>query len=268
MGENIKIGLAQIQSGLDKQKNNEQIITAVDNAAAQKVDLLVFPEAAQISFEAKLYDGAEPLDGPFASLIRSEAAKHDMMIVAGMFDPAAENRVHNSLLITGKNTNAIYHKVHLYDAFGSRESDTVESGSTYLALDTIFGKIGFATCYDLRFADQFTALGNAQARLIIVPASWGDGPGKAQQWDLLVRARAADAQAWLVACDQAWQPAKGTAPLGIGLSSIVDPMGNVRARLDSAPGLLVSEIDLGIVDSIRARIPILGRKNSSTVVNV
>lgn len=267
MGKNIKIGLAQIQSGLDKQKNNEQLIKAIENAAAQKVDILVFPEAAQISFEAKLHDVAEPLDGPFASLIHSEASKHDMMIVAGMFEPAAENRVHNTLLITGKNINAIYHKVHLYDAFGSRESDKVEAGSTYLTLDTVFGKIGFATCYDLRFADQFIALGKAQAKLIIVPASWGDGPGKAQQWDLLVRARAADAQAWLAACDQAWQPPKGTAPLGVGLSSVVDPMGNVCARLDSAPGLLVYEIDLGIVDPIRARIPILSGKDSFPVVN-
>lgn len=267
MGENIKIGLAQIQSGLDKQKNNEQIITAVENAAEQKVDILVFPEAAQISFEAKLHDVAEPLDGPFASLIRSEASKHDMMIVAGMFEPATKNLVRNSLLITGKNINATYHKVHLYDAFGSRESDTVEAGSTYLTLNTVFGKIGFATCYDLRFADQFTALGKAHAKLIIVPASWGDGPGKAQQWDLLVRARAADAQAWLVACDQAWQPPKGSLPLGIGLSSIVDPMGNVRARLDSAPDLLVFEIDLGIVDPIRARIPILAGKGSCSVAN-
>jgi len=93
--------------------------------------------------------------------------------------------------------------------------------------------------------------------LIIVPASWGDGPGKAEQWDLLIRARAADSEAWLVACDQAWQPPKGTAPLGIGQSSVVDPTGNVRARLASEAELMVFDINLGNVEAVRARIPIL-----------
>ncbi|WP_295964183.1 carbon-nitrogen hydrolase family protein [uncultured Bartonella sp.] len=257
MGEIVKVGLAQIRSGVNKDKNNEQIVQAIKKAAEQKVDILVFPEAAQVSFEAALKDEAEPLDGPFATLIRSYAAKYDMMIVAGMFEPANDGRIRNKLIITGKNTEATYQKVHLYDAFGSRESDLVEAGSDYLILDTVFGKIGFAICYDLRFAEQFTAMGRKGAKLIIVPASWGDGPGKAEQWDLLVRARAADSQTWLVACDQAWQPPKGTAPLGIGLSSIVDPTGNVRARLASEVDLLVFDINLGNVEAIRARIPIL-----------
>ena len=257
MGEIVKIGLAQIRSGVNKDKNNEQIIQTIKKAAEQKVDILVFPEAAQVSFEAALKDEAEPLDGPFATLIRSYAAKYDMMIVAGMFEPANDGRIRNKLIITGKNTEATYQKVHLYDAFGSRESDLVEAGNDCLVLDTVFGKIGFAICYDLRFAEQFTAMGRKGAKLIIVPASWGDGPEKAEQWDLLVRARAADSQTWLVACDQAWQPPKETAPLGIGLSSIVDPTGSVRARLASEADLLVFDINLGNVEAIRARIPIL-----------
>ena len=257
MGENIKTGLAQVRSGTDKQKNNAEIVKMIEQAAALKVDILVFPEAAQVSFEAALKDEAEPLEGPFATLIRSYAVKYDMMIIAGMFEPANDGRIRNKLIITGKNTEATYQKVHLYDAFGSRESDLVEAGSDYLVLDTVFGKIGFAICYDLRFAEQFTAMGKKGAKLIIVPASWGDGPGKAEQWDLLVRARAADSEAWLVACDQAWQPPKGTAPLGIGLSSVVDPTGSVRARLASKAELMVFDINLGNVEAVRARIPIL-----------
>lgn len=257
MGETVRIGLAQIQSGLDKHKNNVDIVDAIEKAAAQKVDILVFPEASQISFEANLKDEAEPLDGPFATLIRSYALNYNMLIVAGMFEPGHNGRVRNTMLITGKNVEAHYYKVHLYNAFGSRESDLVEAGDRYLTLDTVFGKIGFAICYDLRFAEQFTTLGRDGAKLIIVSACWGEGPGKAQQWDLLVRARASDSQAWLVACDQAWQPSNTTAPLGIGLSSVVDPLGNVRARLDSAPGLLIFDINLDNVDAIRAQIPVL-----------
>ncbi|WP_297322237.1 carbon-nitrogen hydrolase family protein [uncultured Bartonella sp.] len=253
----IRIGLAQIQTTLNKQKNNRSIVEAIKKAVEQKVDILVFPEASQISFEANLKDEAELLDGAFARLIRSQASENNMLIVAGMFEPAENGRVYNTLLITGKNVEACYHKVHLYDAFGARESDIVAAGDSYLTLDTVFGKIGFATCYDLRFAEQFTALAREGAKLIIVAASWGDGPGKAEQWNLLVRARASDAQAWLAGCDQAWQPSTTTAPLGIGLSCIIDPTGMVRARLASSPGLLVYDVDLDYVDTIRTRIPIL-----------
>lgn len=257
MYKNIKVGLAQIQSGLDKGQNIEQVTKAIKQAADQKVDILVFPEASQISFAAKLVDAAEPLDGPFATLIREKSVEYDMFIVAGMFEPASDGRIYNTLLATGKGVDAQYHKVHLYDAFGSKESDTVKPGSAYLTIDTPFGKIGFAICYDLRFADQFTALGKAGAELVIVSASWGDGPSKAEHWDLLIRARAADAQAWLLACDQAWQAPQGSAPLGIGRSSVVDPTGCIRARLDAGPGLLITEINLSNVKNIRERIPIL-----------
>lgn len=258
MHKNIKVGLAQIQSGLDKLKNNDQIIDAIQMAAERKVDILVFPEAAQVSFEAILKDVAEPLDGTFASLIRSKAIEHDMLIIAGMFEPSKNNRrVYNTLLITGKGINTFYHKVHLYDAFGSKESDTVEAGSSYLTIDSPFGKIGFAICYDIRFPDQFTALGKAGAELVIVSAAWGNGPNKGDQWDMLVKARAADAQAWLLACDQAWQLPKGATPLGVGRSSVVDPTGAIRAQLGSAPDLLITEINLSNVSDIRARIPIL-----------
>ena len=95
------------------------------------------------------------------------------------------------------------------------------------------------------------------AQLVVLPASWGEGPGKAQQWDLLVRARAMDAQAWLLACDQAWTPPQGSAPLGLGRSALVDPTGGVRARLTHEPDVLVADIDLGLVERTRALVPVV-----------
>lgn len=178
-------------------------------------------------------------------------------MVAGLFTPAADGRVRNTLLATGAGVEASYDKIHLYDAFGSRESDLVEAGTEHVAVDALGTRIGLATCYDLRFADQFTALGRAGVEVVCVPASWGDGPGKAEQWDLLVRARAMDAQAWLVACDQAWTPARGADPLGVGRSAVVDALGGVRARLGHQPDLLVTTIDPAVVADVRARVPIL-----------
>ena len=165
--------------------------------------------------------------------------------------------MHNTVLVTGPGVEASYRKVHLYDAFGSRESDTVAPGKELVTFRWRDVTIGLATCYDLRFAEQFTALGRLGAELIVVPASWGAGPGKEEQWDLLTRARAADAQAWLLACDQAYVPPVGTDPLGIGRSSVTTPLGQTSARLDAAAGILQATVDTAVVGPVRARVPIL-----------
>ena len=185
-----------------------------------------------------------------------------MTVVVGLFEPAGDGRVHNTLLVTGPAGEATYRKVHLFDAFDSRESDTVAPGEGYVVVDVDGGdagpvRVGLATCYDVRFADQFTALGARGAELVVLPASWGDGPGKAEQWDVLVRARALDAQAWLLAAAQAWQEPVRGAPLGIGRSALVDPLGAVHQRLGAEPDLLVGEVDLDLVAEVRARIPVL-----------
>lgn len=210
------------------------------------------------SFTTPLDQVAQPLDGPFADGLRGLAQRHGITVVAGMFEPSDDGRVHNTLLLTGPDGEASYRKIHLYDAFGSRESDTVAPGSQ-LVTATVGGvQVGLSTCYDIRFADQFTALGRAGAQLVVLPASWGEGPGKAQQWDVLVRARAMDAQAWLLACDQAWTTPQGAAPLGIGRSALVTPLGEVRGRLDHSPGVLLGQIDTDTVMQARERVPVLG----------
>ena len=132
-----------------------------------------------------------------------------------MFEPAPDRGVYNTLLATGPLVvfYVAYRKIHLFDAFGARESDLVAPGRERVVIEVGGVRVGLATCFDLRFADQFTALGRDGAELVVVPASWGAGPGKEEQWDLLTRARATDAQAWLLACDQAWAPPTGSDPL-------------------------------------------------------
>ena len=224
--------------------------------------IAALPEATLAPFDAPLRELAQPLDGPFATGIREAARARGVTVVVGTLTPAESGeRVRNTLLVTGPGVEERYDKIHLYDAYGSRESELVEPGDRIVTVDvpTPSGplRIGLATCYDVRFADQFTALGRAGAQLVVLPASWGEAPGKAEQWDLLVRARAHDAQAWLLACDQAWTPPRGKAALGIGRSALLDPSGGVRARLDHAPGLLVGDIDLEAVTATRRRVPLL-----------
>ena len=252
----LRVAAAQLSSGPDPIANLATATDAVQQAAAEGAELVVLPEATSACFGTDLRSVAEPLDGPFAAGLRKVAADLGVVVVAGLFEPSADGRVHNTLLVTGPGVETSYRKIHLYDAFGSRESDTVAPGNELVTFGWRDVTIGLATCYDLRFADQFTALGRLGAELIAVPASWGAGPGKEEQWDLLTRARAADAQAWLLACDQAYVPPVGTDPLGIGRSSVTTPLGQTSARLDAAAGTLHATIDTAVVAPIRARVPI------------
>lgn len=253
----IRIAAAQMSATDQPEENLATIRSLIADAAAAGARIVVFPEAAMIRFGVPLRQAAEPLDGPFAEGVRAAAREAGVTVVVGMFTPNEDGRVRNTLLATGPAAEASYDKIHLFDAFGSRESKTVAPGERIVTVEAEGVTIGLATCYDLRFADQFTALGRAGAELICVPASWGDGPGKAEQWDLLTRARAMDAQAWLVACGQAWVPDQGADPLGIGRSVVVDPMGRVRGRLGHETGLLIVDIDTSTVQPTRERIPIL-----------
>ena len=258
---NMKVAAAQISSSTDWQENLRTTEEYILRAAEAGARIVVFPEAAIASFAKPVAESHQSLDGPFAERIRTVSREAGIVAVVGMFEPSDDGRSYNTLLITGRageqDVEARYRKIHLYDAFGNRESETVKPGDEHVVIDIDGVKVGFATCYDVRFADQFHALGLAGAKLVCLPAAWAEGPGKAEQWDLLIRSRAMDAQAWLVACDQAWQPPQGAAPLGVGRSAIIDPLGVVRARLDSAPDLLVADIDIAKVDDVRARVPVL-----------
>ena len=217
------------------------------------------------AFGVSLAPVAEPLDGPWAGAVRDIAAEHEIAVVVGMFTPAAGGRVHNTLLATGPGLDAAYDKIHLYDAFGFRESKTVAAGSQPVLVEIDDVLVGLATCYDLRFPGLFQTLGSRGARLIVVPSSWGAGAGKRDQWDLLVRARALDTTAFVAACDQADPLSVATqrrsnAPTGIGASAVVSPIGRIIDQLGDAPGMLIADIDPHEADDARVQIPVLANR--------
>jgi deaminated glutathione amidase len=253
----LRVAAVQISSGPDPYANLTNIRSGVRQAAERGARLVVLPEAAMASFGTDLRAIAEPGDGRWAGELRALAAALDIVVVAGMFEPAEDGRVYNTLLVTGAAVETAYRKVHLFDAFGSWESDVVAAGTDFVIFEMQGITVGLATCFDLRFSDQFIALGRAGAHLLVVPASWRSGPGKEEQWNLLTRARAADAQAWLLACDQAWVPPRGADPLGVGLSLLVDPLGQVRAQLGTGSSVLVADIDVATVEATRESVPVL-----------
>lgn len=279
----MRIAAAQILSGRDPQDNLRLVRERVAEAASQRARIVVFPEATMRAFGAgRLDEIAEPLDGPWATAVAEIAREHGLVVVVGMFTPGQGGRVRNTLLVTGPagdtggDLHLGYDKIHLFDAFGFAESDTVEPGDTTHVITVDGMQIGLSVCYDIRFPGQYRRLAAAGARLTICSASWGSGPGKVDQWRLLARARALDATTFLLAVDQADPAVEGVevkrgAPTGVGHSLLVGPDGTVREEIAAqGSGLLVVEVDDDEVSRIREAVPVLanGRVTEESAAGV
>lgn len=262
MTDTLRVALVQFAASTDPVDNAERMAAQIRDAAAEGASLVVFPEAAMCRFGVPLGPVAEHLDGPFAAQIAAAAAGAGVHVVAGMFTPADSGKVYNTLLyVSPHGERRGYHKIHLYDAFGFTESRTVEPGTGLLTVDVEGVIVGLATCYDIRFPAMFTALADAGAEVIAVPASWGDGPGKVQAWTTLARARAMDSTCFVLAVDQP-RPAEpgGRAPLGVGASIAVAPDGTVLAQADDRPARILVELDPRTVPRVRATLPVLANR--------
>lgn len=269
----MRIAAAQILTGRDPQDNLRLVRESVAEAAAQGARIVVFPEATMRAFGAgRLDEIAEPLDGPWATSVAESAREHGVLVVVGMFTPGQGGRVRNTLLVTGPADDADggpdrdlhlgYDKIHLFDAFGFAESDTVEPGDATHVVTVDGVGVGLSVCYDIRFPGQYTALATAGARITLCSASWGAGEGKVDQWRLLARARALDSTAFLFAVGQADPEVEGVevkpgAPTGVGHSLLVGPDGTVRAEAGAGSELLVVDVDDDEVTGIRKVIPVL-----------
>ena len=157
--------------------------------------------------------------------------------------------------VDASGVRAAYRKVHLYDAFGTSESDWLTAGDPAQTpvIDALGTRIGIETCYDLRFPESTRRLVDAGADVIVVPAEWVRGPQKERHWTTLVTARAIESTVHVVAADQA-------PPLGVGCSLIADPMGIPLAALGDEEGIAVAPIDPGAVTSTRKRNPSLANR--------
>ncbi|MGA4669563.1 carbon-nitrogen hydrolase family protein [Propionibacteriaceae bacterium Y1923] len=253
----IRVAAVQVRSTSDPAENLDLIAEQARQAVDQGARLVVFPEAMMVNFTTRLAPVAEPLDGPFVQRVSAIAADLGAWVVVGMFEPADDDRVHNTVVATDGREVHHYRKLHLYDSFGSKESATVAPGSELVTFEALGTTIGLATCYDVRFADQFADLRRAGAEVICLPASWAPGVDKVDQWELLVRSRAMDAQAFVIGADQSGDPsATSRAPLGVGHSLVVGPLGKVVAALGAADGVLVTDIDVDQVAQVRGAIPL------------
>ena len=259
----MRIAVAQILSGTDPADNLQLVREYTGRAADAGAKLVVFPEATMCRFGVPLAPIAEPVDGPWADGVRRIAADANITVIVGMFTPADDGRVANTLLAAGPGSpnqpDTHYDKIHLYDAFGFTESRTVAPGRGPVVITVDGVGVGLSTCYDIRFPELFTTLARRGAQLITVSASWASGRGKLEQWTLLARARALDSTSYIVAAGQAdpGEPLASSAPTGVGGSLVVSPFGEVVASAGADPQLLVTDLALEQVAKARETIAVL-----------
>jgi predicted amidohydrolase len=189
-------------------------------------------------------------------------------VVAGMFEPSgAAGRVFNTVVVVGPfGLLGAYRKFHLFDALGWRESDRFVAGDPQLDETVTFTAgaaeeltVGVMNCYDLRFPEMARQLVDRGASVLLEPANWIAGPGKGDVFETLVRARAIESTAYVVA-------AAKPAPECAGRSMIVDPAGVVLARLgEDEEGIVAADLALERVEEVRAVLPVLENRRFAVV---
>jgi deaminated glutathione amidase len=260
----MRIGLCQIPVSPDPAVNLSRVKDALAQAAGGGADLAVFPEGTMIRFGSDLRGAAEELDGPFCREVGLACAASGVAAVVGVFEPAGGAHVYNTAAAFSASGELVasYRKIHLFDALGSVESETVTPGSDIVVAELAGAPVGLQVCYDIRFPELTRALAVAGARLVTVSAAWAAGTFKEEHWVTLLRARAIENTVWIAATDQVPdRDAKPTrAATGVGRSLLIDPMGVVRCDLGPQAGVAVIEADLSAVDTVRAALPSLGHR--------
>jgi len=199
---------------------------------------------------------AEALSGPFVSALVRAVSELDLTVIAGMLEKVpGEQRVHNTVVAAdATGLLGCYRKLHLYDALGHKESDTLMpgrmDGSELLVIRRGDLVVGVATCYDLRFPELFRALVDRDVTVFAVPAAWVAGPHKQEHWLTMCRARAIENTSYLLAAAQ-------PPPAYCGHSLVLDPMGVELASLGDSDGVATAEIFFERVRSVRAALPVL-----------
>src|SRR4029077_11926564 len=256
----MKAAAVQLNSTADIGANLATADRLTRAAAADGARLIVLPEKwTAMGSEQELRAVAEPLDGRAVSLARDTASELGVDLIAGSFlerIPGEDKFANTSVHVAASGAvRAVYRKLHMFDVQidgrSYRESDIELPGEEIVLSETSSGvELGLAICYDLRFPELFRVLAVRGARIIALPSAF-TLPTTRDHWEVLVRARAIENQAFVIAANQF-----GRHPAGHhsgGRSMIVDPWGDVLAQAPDGLGHIVADLDLARQREIRGR---------------
>jgi nitrilase len=242
----------------------ESLIKQAAQAGAQ---LAVLPENFAFMGERevdKLALGEVEGKGPLQTFLADQAARHHIWLVGGTIPLATQdpNKVRASCLVFNDLGQQVarYDKIHLFDVQLPQanesycESDSIEPGSFPVVLETPFGRLGLAVCYDIRFPELMRTLLDQGLEMLALPAAFTAATGKAH-WDLLLRVRAVENLCYVIGAAQGGQHASGRETYGNSI--IVDPWGEVLARLPYGPGVVLAQLDRSRLTTLRRVFPVL-----------
>ncbi|HTH94069.1 MAG TPA: carbon-nitrogen hydrolase family protein [Rhodocyclaceae bacterium] len=266
----MKIAAIQMTSGPEVGPNLESAGKLIAEAAAQGAQLVALPEyfpfigaSDEARFAAREQFGGDEKTAPIQHFLSSTARENGVWVIGGSLplDCGDSSKLLNTCLVYNDRGEHVarYDKIHLF-AFKKgteeyNEARTIKPGEAVVAFDSPFGRIGLGICYDLRFPELFRQAGKEKRiDLFILPAAFTETTGKAH-WEILLRARAIENLCYVMA------PAQGgrhpTGRMTHGNSMIIDPWGEVLARLDKEVGIIVADITPERIAKVRANLPAL-----------
>ncbi|MFQ5418085.1 MAG: carbon-nitrogen hydrolase family protein [Myxococcota bacterium] len=261
-----RVGVIQMCSTDDVSANLAAARDLVSAAARRGAELIALPENfAFLRREGQPIPCAQGLDGEIVETLRGLAVEHRVWLLGGSIPEtiAGDSRIHNTSVLVAPDgvLVAVYRKIHLFDidlraSGGSvyQESATIAPGDDVVVADTPFGGLGLSVCYDLRFPELYRLHAERGARWIAVPSAFTPETGR-DHWEVLLRARAIETQAWVLAPAQCGR--HGPDRSSYGRSLIIDPWGLVLARAGDRPAAVVADCPSDVQDEIRAGLPSL-----------
>ncbi|MES3084157.1 carbon-nitrogen hydrolase family protein [Sphingomonas faeni] len=271
-----KIGVLQMTSGIDPAVNAATLVEAVGEAGAAGAVVLFTPEMSGLIDRDRSRAAGSIVsedNDPVLAAVRDAAASADIWVHLGSLAVRrADGKFANRGFVIDPSgaIRARYDKLHLFDVDlpsgeSWRESSAYVAGETATVVDTPAGKLGTSICYDLRFADLYRALSDAGAAILSVPAAF-TRPTGAAHWEILLRARAIEAGAFVVAAAQTGVHEDGRETHGHSL--VIDPWGDVLLDMGEGAGLAFAEIDVARIEQVRSRIPVIAHRRTIPPVSI
>lgn len=263
----MRVAVCQLNTRDNRAANLATAGELLKQAAAAGADLAVLPEYVDYLGPAAGVPKAEPVDGEFAAFFATAARTLGMWVLAGSFHeagPDAERTYNTSLVFDrGGELAATYRKIHLYDVeipgrVSYQESKTVAPGTEPVVVEIDGVRVGLSICYDLRFPELYRRLAvEGRAEMLVVPAAFMMHTGR-DHWEVLLRARAIENQCYVVAAGQIGDHDPGRTCFG--RSMVIDPWGTVVAQAPDTTGVVVADIDLDRLTTIRQELPSLANR--------
>ncbi|MDO8811556.1 MAG: carbon-nitrogen hydrolase family protein [Gallionella sp.] len=266
----FKVAAIQMASGPNVAGNLSEARRLIAKAAEHGARLVVLPEFFAImgmTDQDKIKVREQPGQGPIQSFLGETARQYKVWLVGGSIPLAANapDKVLNSCLVFDEQGKQVarYDKIHLFNLeLGNErydEAKTIEPGKQVVVVDSPFGRIGLAVCYDLRFPELFRAM--KEVDIIVLPSAFTETTGK-MHWEVLVRARAVENLAYVIAAAQGGYHVNGRETHGN--SMVVNPWGGVLDRLPRGSGVVIAEVNPSYQASLRASLPALTHRTLHT----